>query len=124
VRWPAARGEHRHGTTLGAATRRQRELDAFGRGFVLGRYAPLASRPLVWLSAALIDRPGPDPESERAISRARRHGCAPGARAGGAALSRSPAGVPWASPSLAYLRALRMSLGGTLPGYFRASDRS
>ena len=35
---PAARALHRHGATLGAATPVQRGLDAFGRGFVLGRH--------------------------------------------------------------------------------------
>ena len=35
---PAALALHRHGATLGAATPLQRRLDAFGRGFVLGRH--------------------------------------------------------------------------------------
>jgi GT2 family glycosyltransferase len=35
---PTALALHRHGATLGAATPFQRRLDAFGRGFVLGRH--------------------------------------------------------------------------------------
>ncbi len=35
---PEAMALHRHGATLGAATPLQRRLDAFGRGFVLGRH--------------------------------------------------------------------------------------
>jgi N-acetylglucosaminyl-diphospho-decaprenol L-rhamnosyltransferase len=35
---PEALALHRHGATLGAATPLQRRLDAFGRGFVLGRH--------------------------------------------------------------------------------------
>jgi GT2 family glycosyltransferase len=35
---PGALALHRHGATLGAATPVQRRLDAFGRGFVLGRH--------------------------------------------------------------------------------------
>jgi cellulose synthase/poly-beta-1,6-N-acetylglucosamine synthase-like glycosyltransferase len=35
---PSALALHRHGATLGAATPLQRRLDAFGRGFVLGRH--------------------------------------------------------------------------------------
>jgi N-acetylglucosaminyl-diphospho-decaprenol L-rhamnosyltransferase len=35
---PEALAVHRHGATLGAATPPQRRLDAFGRGFVLGRH--------------------------------------------------------------------------------------
>jgi N-acetylglucosaminyl-diphospho-decaprenol L-rhamnosyltransferase len=35
---PDALALHRHGATLGAATPVQRRLDAFGRGFVLGRH--------------------------------------------------------------------------------------
>jgi GT2 family glycosyltransferase len=38
VRAPEARALHKHGQTLGAASPRQRELEAFGRGFVLARY--------------------------------------------------------------------------------------
>jgi hypothetical protein len=38
VRAPGARALHHHGQTLGAASPAQRRLQAFGRGFVLGRY--------------------------------------------------------------------------------------
>lgn len=33
-----ARAEHRHGATLGGGSPRQRQLDAFGRGYILARY--------------------------------------------------------------------------------------
>jgi GT2 family glycosyltransferase len=54
---PAARAEHRHGATLGAGSRVQRRLHAFGRGYLLGKYrvagAGLARR----VEVALIDWP-------------------------------------------------------------------
>ena len=36
---PNARAVHAHGATTGATSPRMRELDAFGRGFVLGKYS-------------------------------------------------------------------------------------
>jgi N-acetylglucosaminyl-diphospho-decaprenol L-rhamnosyltransferase len=52
---PGALALHRHGATLGAATPLQRRLDAFGRGFVLGRHG----RPgrIAALKVALLDWP-------------------------------------------------------------------
>jgi len=38
VRAPNARALHKHGQTLGAASPRQRRLEAFGRAYVLARY--------------------------------------------------------------------------------------
>jgi N-acetylglucosaminyl-diphospho-decaprenol L-rhamnosyltransferase len=52
---PQALALHRHGATLGAATPSQRRLDAFGRGFVLGRHG----RPgrIAALRVAVLDWP-------------------------------------------------------------------
>jgi N-acetylglucosaminyl-diphospho-decaprenol L-rhamnosyltransferase len=52
---PAALALHRHGATLGVATPLQRRLDAFGRGFVLGRHGRRG-----WIAAgrvAVLDWP-------------------------------------------------------------------
>ena len=54
---PGARAVHRHGQTLGAGSPAARELDAFGRGFVLARYGVGDRRPLTRVAIALIDWP-------------------------------------------------------------------
>ena len=58
---PLAQALHRHGQTLGAGSAASRELDAFGRGFVLGRYRQhggrLPARALTRLAIAIIDWP-------------------------------------------------------------------
>jgi len=57
VRAAAARALHKHGQTVGAASPRQRELEAFGRGYVLARYR-VARRSLALRTAvALLDWP-------------------------------------------------------------------
>ncbi|MDX6644511.1 MAG: hypothetical protein QOK40_238 [Miltoncostaeaceae bacterium] len=53
---PRARAVHHHGATLGAASPRQRELHAFGRGYVLARYR-VTRRPLRRLQVAVLDWP-------------------------------------------------------------------
>jgi N-acetylglucosaminyl-diphospho-decaprenol L-rhamnosyltransferase len=52
---PDALALHRHGATLGAATPLQRRLDAFGRGFVLGRHG--RDGPAAALRVAVLDWP-------------------------------------------------------------------
>jgi len=52
---PGATALHRHSATLGAATPLQRRLDAFGRGFVLGRHGRRGL--LAWLRVAALDWP-------------------------------------------------------------------
>ena len=54
---PEARAEHRHGATLGAASPAQRRLEAFGRGYVLGKFGVTRGRPLAALAVALLDWP-------------------------------------------------------------------
>jgi GT2 family glycosyltransferase len=54
---PEARAEHRHGATLGAGSPRQRELDAFGRAYVLAKYGVLRRSPLRALQTAIRDWP-------------------------------------------------------------------
>jgi GT2 family glycosyltransferase len=53
----AALGRHRHSASLGARSKLQAELDAFGRGYVLGKYAPLWRRPGLRMLAAAFDWP-------------------------------------------------------------------
>jgi N-acetylglucosaminyl-diphospho-decaprenol L-rhamnosyltransferase len=120
---PTARAAHRHGGTFGAATLRQRTLDAFGRGFVLGRYAPLRRRPLARLAALLTDLAllvrKPD---RRAVLGARRRGLRAGTGAGGPELSRSPVEVSLREALGRHLRVLRLSLRGELPQHFASGD--
>jgi GT2 family glycosyltransferase len=52
-----ALAQHRHSASLGARSRRQAELDAFGRGYVLGKYAPWRRRPGLRTLAAAFDWP-------------------------------------------------------------------
>jgi GT2 family glycosyltransferase len=54
---PAARAVHHHGQTLGSSSPAQRALDAFGRGYVLGRYRAGGRRPYVRVQVALVDWP-------------------------------------------------------------------
>ncbi len=59
---PLAQALHRHGQTLGAGSAASRTLDAFGRGFVLGRYRQrsggrLPARALTRVAIAIIDWP-------------------------------------------------------------------
>ena len=57
ARAPGARALHKHGQTVGAASPRQRQLEAFGRGYVLARYR-VARRGLRTRAAiALLDWP-------------------------------------------------------------------
>jgi GT2 family glycosyltransferase len=57
VRAPEARALHKHGQTLGAASPRQRELEAFGRAFVLARYRVARRSLLTRLKIAALDWP-------------------------------------------------------------------
>lgn len=54
---PGARALHRHGQTLGAGSPQARALDAFGRGFVLGRYGVVDGSLGARAAVALIDWP-------------------------------------------------------------------
>lgn len=57
-RAPDARGLHRHGQTVGAASPRQRRLEAFGRAYVLARYRVARGGGLLTRGAiALLDWP-------------------------------------------------------------------
>jgi GT2 family glycosyltransferase len=57
VRAPTARALHKHGQTVGAASPRQRRLEAFGRGFVLARYRVARRGLRTRLAVALLDWP-------------------------------------------------------------------
>jgi GT2 family glycosyltransferase len=119
-----ARALHRHGATLGAATKSQRTLDAFGRGFVLGRYAPLPRRAPWRLGAALVDAALLARKPDRDVLAARRRGIRAGAGAGGPALSRSPVQVPLGTALRRHLQMLRLGMSGALPEHYAGADRS
>jgi N-acetylglucosaminyl-diphospho-decaprenol L-rhamnosyltransferase len=53
---PDAVAEHRHGATLGGRSSAKRTLDAFGRGYILGKYGVVASL-RARVAAALLDWP-------------------------------------------------------------------
>jgi GT2 family glycosyltransferase len=126
ARAPGARALHKHGQTVGAASPRQRRLEAFGRAFVLARYR-VARRSLRTRAAvALLDWPvlvvhlvvrreaGPIRERRR------------GTRAG---LARPPLRAPFelatVSARTAFRRQLdllRLRATGDLPSHF--SDQS
>jgi GT2 family glycosyltransferase len=57
VRASDARALHKHGQTLGAASPRQRQLEAFGRAFVLARYRVARRGIATRLAIALLDWP-------------------------------------------------------------------
>ncbi len=54
---PSARAVHAHGATTGAMSPRMRELDAFGRGFIVGKYAVMHRGPLTAAATAVLDWP-------------------------------------------------------------------
>jgi hypothetical protein len=57
VRVQEARAVHAHSATLGASSPVQRRLEAFGRGYLLGRYRVARRRPLTRLKIAILDWP-------------------------------------------------------------------
>jgi N-acetylglucosaminyl-diphospho-decaprenol L-rhamnosyltransferase len=57
VRAAAARALHKHGQTLGAGSPRQRELEAFGRAYVLARYRVARRGVLTRAKIAVLDWP-------------------------------------------------------------------
>jgi N-acetylglucosaminyl-diphospho-decaprenol L-rhamnosyltransferase len=122
ARVPGARGLHKHGQTLGAASPEQRKLEAFGRAFVLARYrvarTSLATRAKIavldWpvLVVHLVVRREPAPIRER-----RR-----GTRAG---LARAPLRAPLELATVSFRTALtrqfdllRLRATGGLPSHF------
>jgi GT2 family glycosyltransferase len=122
VRAPAARAMHKHGQTVGAASPRQRRLEAFGRGFVLARYRVARRSLLTRAAVALLDWPvlivhllvrreaGPLRERRR------------GMRAG---LARPPLRAPFELATVSVREAfgrqlglLRLRAAGELPSHF------
>jgi GT2 family glycosyltransferase len=122
VRAADARGLHKHGQTLGAASPAQRQLEAFGRAFVLARYRVARHSILKRVQIALLDWPvlvvhlvvrreaGPLRERRR------------GTRAG---LARPPLRPPLELATVSFrealarqARQLRMRVRGTLPSHF------
>ena len=54
---PTARAIHAHGATIGAMSPRMRELDAFGRGFIVGKYSVMRRGPVTAAATAMLDWP-------------------------------------------------------------------
>jgi GT2 family glycosyltransferase len=122
VRAPAAQALHKHGQTVGAASPRQRRLEAFGRGFVLARYRVAAHGALTRAAIAALDWPvlvvhlavrrelGPIRERRR------------GTRLG---LTRTPLRAPFELATVSVREALgrqfgllRLRAAGDLPSHF------
>ena len=119
---PAARAVHHHGATLGAASPAQRRLEAFGRGYVLGRYRVPRLGAATQARVAALDWPGlavhllARRELGPIRSRAR------GLRAGYAREPLRPpvelATVPFRVALGRHLDLLRLRLTGRLPRHF------
>ncbi len=79
---PKARAIHAHGVTTGAMSPRMRELDAFGRGFIVGKYSVMRRGPVTAAATAMLDWPALAVHAvarrELAPLRARRRGVAVG----------------------------------------------
>jgi GT2 family glycosyltransferase len=123
---PGARALHKHGQTVGAASPRQRQLEAFGRGYVLARYRVSRRGLRTRVAVALLDWPvllvhllvrreaGPIRERLR------------GRRAG---LARPPLRAPFELATVSVGEALRRQAGllrlratGGLPTHFEQSE--
>jgi GT2 family glycosyltransferase len=126
VRATAARALHKHGQTLGAASPRQRQLEAFGRAYVLARYrvarrslttrAKIAALDWPVLLVHLVVRRELAPLRERWR----------GTRAG---LARPPLRAPLELATVSFREALNRQFGllrlratGALPSHFDQSS--
>jgi N-acetylglucosaminyl-diphospho-decaprenol L-rhamnosyltransferase len=102
-----ALAEHRHSATFGARSRRQTALDAFGRGYLLGKYAPWRRRPAGRLLAAGFDWPLLVADAARlgdgSLLRERARGVRAAAHARSAPLLRT-------QPTISFPQALRRQL--------------
>ena len=121
-----ARALHRHGATLGAASPAQRQLEAFGRGYVLAKYRVASGRPLTRAKIAALDVPvlaihlfvRREAAPIRSRLRGRRAGLAtPGLRA---PLELATVGFVEALRRQASL--LRLRLSGRMPAHFAAHE--
>lgn len=112
---PDARAEHRHGATLGATSPAQRRLDAFGRGFVLGRYAAVPRR----AAAAAFDGVLLARGRDREALAARRRGFRAGRDAGRLKLSKTPIAVPLREAVRRHVEVFRLGRRDALPQHFQ-----
>jgi GT2 family glycosyltransferase len=122
---PDARALHAHGQTLGAASPAARRLDAFGRGYLLGKYRVARGRPLTAARVAALDWPALLVHllvrRESAPIRERRRGV----RLGRAAAPQRP---PFELATVSFSEALRRQAAqlqlratGSLPEHFTAA---
>jgi GT2 family glycosyltransferase len=119
---PRARAVHHHGATLGAGSPRQRELHAFGRGYVLAKFRVAEGRPVRRLQVAALDWPALLVHllvrREAAPLRARRRGRRAGRAHAVAARPRGLASVPVREALVRQVAFLRLRLRGALPAHY------
>jgi N-acetylglucosaminyl-diphospho-decaprenol L-rhamnosyltransferase len=117
-----ARAVHRHGQTVGAGSPLARRLDAFGRGFVLGRYRVGASGLGERAAVALVDWPALAAHAlarrELAPVRERARGRALGAARQGLRAPRELVTVPLSDAVARQWRFLVLRLAGRAPRHF------
>ena len=117
---PEARALHRHGATLGASSPAARRLEAFGRGYVLGKYrvrrgprVALLDWPAL-LVHALVRR-------ELDPIRERRRGLRAGRTSADGRVPRNLATVPYRESLRRQLAAAALRARGELPSHFYES---
>jgi GT2 family glycosyltransferase len=124
---PGARAIHEHGQTLGAASPAARQLEAFGRGYVLAKYRVAAGRPLVQAKIAALDWPVLAVHlllrREAGPLRARLRGRALGLRSPGHRAPLDLATVGFGTALRRQAEQLRLRLSGGLPAHFTDGAR-
>jgi GT2 family glycosyltransferase len=122
VRVQEARAVHAHSATLGASSPVQRRLEAFGRGYLLGRYRVARRRPLTRLKIAILDWPvllvHLVVRRELGPIRARARGLRAGGRRPGLRAPLELATVSFAEALRRQAEILRLRFSGRLPGHF------
>jgi N-acetylglucosaminyl-diphospho-decaprenol L-rhamnosyltransferase len=119
---PAARALHAHGQTVGAGSPLARRLDAFGRGYVLGRYRVTGRALTERAAVALIDWPALATHAlvrrELAPVRERLRGLVRGRARGALRAPTETATVSVAEAVSRQWRFLALRLRGTAPRHF------
>lgn len=125
---PEARALHRHGQTVGAASPLARRLDAFGRGYVLGRYRVLEEGAPARAAVALLDWPALAAHAlarrELAPVRERLRGLRRGRSRPAIRAPLESATVPLREAAARQWRFLALRLGGRAPRHFYESQGS
>jgi GT2 family glycosyltransferase len=123
-----ARAVHRHGQTVGAGSQLARRLDAFGRGFVLGRYRVVDGGLRARAAVALLDWPALAAHAlarrELAPLRERLRGQRVGLARIGLRAPLETATVPLDEAVIRQWRFLALRLGGHAPRHFYEREGS